>query len=305
MQTLHRSRDRLVGERTALINQLRAILLERGIVIPQGKRHLERHLAALLDSEDARGLSPRMRLLIADGRAQWRELDRRIAVFDAEFAAFTKENEDAKRLATIPGVGVMIASALIAAIGKAEAFEHGRDLSAWLGLVPRQSTTGGKPKLFGISKTGQQISAQVADPRRARGAATHCGTRHGAWPMGQGIARPRASQCRRRGLGQQAGADRVGGIATRRNVRRQGSVRGGIGIGWSAHETLIGRRCLRVVKTRDGLTDSRTASWKPGIKNGARRREFYEDRDARISILAGSSLRGRIRCSRLIKRRSR
>ena len=157
MQTLHRSRDRLVGERTALINQLRAILLERGIVVPQGKRHL----AILLDVEEAPGMSPRMRLLIADGRAQWRELDRRIAVFDAEFAAFTKENEDAKRLATIPGVGVMIASALIAAIGKADAFEHGRDLSAWLGLVPRQSTTGGKPKLFGISKRGNKYMRKL------------------------------------------------------------------------------------------------------------------------------------------------
>ena len=102
MQTLHRSRDRLVGERTALINQLRAILVERGIVIAQGKRNLERTLDALLDGQDAQGLGPRMRLLIADGRAQWRELDSRVAGFDAEFAAFTKENEDAKRLATIP-----------------------------------------------------------------------------------------------------------------------------------------------------------------------------------------------------------
>jgi transposase len=134
-----------------------------------------------------------MRLLIADGRAQWRELDRRTAVFDAEFAAFTKENEDAKRLATIPGVGIMIASALIAAIGKAEAFEHGRDLSAWLGLVPRQSTTGSKPKLFGISKRANKYLRKLLI-HGARGFATHCGTRHGAWPMGQGIARPRASR---------------------------------------------------------------------------------------------------------------
>ena len=186
MQTLHRSRDRLVGERTALINRLRAILLERGIVIPQGKRHLERHLAALLDCEDARGLSPRMRLLIADGRAQWRELDRRIAVFDAEFAAFTKENEDANRLATIPGVGVTIASALIAAIGKAEAFEHGRDLSAWLGLVPRQSTTGGKPELFGISKRGNKYLRKLLI-HGARAALPHIAERDtalGRWAKG-------------------------------------------------------------------------------------------------------------------------
>ena len=96
MQTLHRSRDRLVAERTALINQLRAILLERGIVIPQGKRKLEQYLVTLMDEQDAQGLSPRMRMLIVDVRVQWQELDRRIGVFDREFAAFTKDNEDAR-----------------------------------------------------------------------------------------------------------------------------------------------------------------------------------------------------------------
>jgi transposase len=127
MQTLHRSRDRLVGERTALINQLRAILLERGIVAPQGKRKLEQFLVKLTDEQGGAGLSPRMILLVTDARAQWAELDRRIAAFDAEFVRWTKENEDARRLATIPGVGATIASALIAAIGKGETFEHGRD----------------------------------------------------------------------------------------------------------------------------------------------------------------------------------
>ena len=120
MQTLHRSRDRLVGERTALINQLRAILLERGIVAPQGKRKLEQFLVKLMDEQGGAGLSPRMILLVTDARAQWAELDRRIAAFDAEFLRWTKENEDARRLATIPGVGATIASALIAAIGKGE-----------------------------------------------------------------------------------------------------------------------------------------------------------------------------------------
>jgi transposase len=154
MQTLHRSRDRLVGERTALINQLRAILLERGLIIPQGKHKLEQCLVALLDEHEEHGLSPRMRTLVADMRTQWRELDRRIAAFDAEFVSWARENADARRLASIPGVGVMIATALIAAIGKAESFARGRDLAAWLGLVPRQSTTGGKPRLLGISKRG-------------------------------------------------------------------------------------------------------------------------------------------------------
>ena len=87
MQTLHRSRDRLVGERTALINQLRAILLERGIVVAKGKRNLEKFLAGLLEGPDNHGLSERMRALIADMGAQWLELDHRIRAFDAEFAA--------------------------------------------------------------------------------------------------------------------------------------------------------------------------------------------------------------------------
>ena len=95
-----------------------------------------------------------MVLLVADARAQWAELDRRIAAFDAEFVRWVKENEDARRLATIPGFGAIVASALVAAVGRAEAFDRGRDLSAWLGIVPRQFTTGGKPKLLGISKRG-------------------------------------------------------------------------------------------------------------------------------------------------------
>src|ERR1700758_4428220 len=154
MQTLHRSRDRLVGERTALINQLRAILLERGLVAPQGKRKLEQFLAVVMDKQAGAGLSPRMILLVADARAQWVELDRRIAAFDAEFVRWAKENEDARRLTTIPGFGAIVASAFVASVGRAESFDRGRDLSAWLGIVPRQFTTGGKPKLLGISKRG-------------------------------------------------------------------------------------------------------------------------------------------------------
>jgi transposase len=91
MQTLHRSRDRLVGERTALINQLRAILLERGIVVPQGKRKLEHYLVMLMGEHQGGALTARMRMLVADMQAQWRELDRRIAAFEAEFTSFAKE----------------------------------------------------------------------------------------------------------------------------------------------------------------------------------------------------------------------
>jgi transposase len=154
MQTLHRSRDRLVGEQTALINQLRAILLERGMVAPKGKRKLAEFLVVLMDEQGGAGLTPRMNLLVSDARAQWAELDRRIAAFDAEFVRCVKDDEDARRLTTIPGFGAILASALVAAVGRAESFDRGRDLSAWLGIVPRQFTTGGKPKLLGISKRG-------------------------------------------------------------------------------------------------------------------------------------------------------
>jgi transposase len=156
MQTLHRVRDRLVGERTALINQLRAILLERGSIVPQGRRKLELHLAAMPDPDCDTSHSPRVRRLIDDMRAEWLELDRRIAAFDNEFAARARSNEDARRLATIPGIGVLNATALVAALGNGETFARGRDLAAWLGLVPRQVTTGGKPRLVGITKRGNK-----------------------------------------------------------------------------------------------------------------------------------------------------
>ena len=154
-QTLHRARDRLVGERTALMNQLRAILLERGIVVPQGVFQLSQRVRAVLD-EDCATLSPRVRSLIADMLDQWRALDERIRGFDQEFAVQARADEAARRLATIPGIGPLNATALVAAVGDARTFARGRDLAAWLGLVPRQATTGGKPRLLGITKRGSK-----------------------------------------------------------------------------------------------------------------------------------------------------
>ena len=126
------------------------------MVAPQGKRKLEQCLAVLMDEQSGAGLSPRMIRLVGDARLQWAELDRRISAFDAEFVGWVKENEEARRLTTIPGVGAIVASALLAAVGRAESFDRGRDLAAWLGLVPRQFTTGGKAKLLGISKRGNK-----------------------------------------------------------------------------------------------------------------------------------------------------
>jgi transposase len=155
LQSLHRVRQRLVGRRSALINQLRAILLERGIVVPQTRRALEKWLTEIL-TDESNGLSPRMRRLIEELRAEWRELDRRIAAFDEEFHAVAKREADCRRLCEIPGIGVLNATALVAAVGDGSAFSKGRDFAAWLGLTPRECSTGGKQRLLGISKRGNK-----------------------------------------------------------------------------------------------------------------------------------------------------
>ncbi len=185
VQVLHRVRDRLVGQRTSLMNQIRSILLERGIVVAQGRRKLLDALEAL-SSDDNGTVGPRVRLLLNDMLDQWRALDTPITALDDEFAEMARNNPAARRLATIPGIGVLNATALVAAIGDGRTFSRGRDLSAWLGLVPRQATTGGKPKLLGITKRGSKYlrkliiqGARAALPSLARTA-----TPLGAWLRG-------------------------------------------------------------------------------------------------------------------------
>jgi transposase len=155
LQTIHRVRQRLVGGRTALINQLRAILLERGITVPQRRRVLERELPGIL-ADERNGLSPRIRLLIENMRAEWHELDRGIEAFDAELVAMAKTNDACRRLCEIPGIGALNATALVAAVSNGAAFAKGRDMAAWLGLTPREYSTGGKQRLLGISKRGNK-----------------------------------------------------------------------------------------------------------------------------------------------------
>jgi transposase len=155
LQTIHRVRHRLVGRRTALINQLRAILLERGITVPQRRRVLATQLAAILADEQS-GLSPRIRHLIEDMRVEWRELDVRIEAFDAELVATARQDDACCRLCAIPGIGALNATALVAAVGNGSVFDKGRDMAAWLGLVPREHSTGGKQRLLGISKRGNK-----------------------------------------------------------------------------------------------------------------------------------------------------
>ena len=154
MQSLHRARDRLVGERTALINQLRAVLLERGIVVSQGRRKLERYVDALLAEEEIR-LSPRTGLLVDDLRAEWRELDRRILAFDDEFADQARTDETARLLTSIPGIGPLNATALTDAIGNAQTFGRG----SLAGAGAKASDDRRQTQTSGDQQARQRISA--------------------------------------------------------------------------------------------------------------------------------------------------
>ena len=185
VQILHRARDRLVGQRTALTNQMRSLLLERGITIPQGRRKLQEQLAELF-AEEASSVSVRIRRLLADMQEQWRSLDERITAFDDEFAVMARTDPAARRLATIPGIGVLNATALVAAIGGGETFGCGRDLAAWLGLVPRQVTTGGRPKLLGITKRGNKYLRKllIQGARAAMPTLSRTATPLGSWLRG-------------------------------------------------------------------------------------------------------------------------
>ena len=153
LQALHRVRDRLVQRRTAVINQIRGFLLERGIVFAQGPASLRRQMPLLLENADE-NLTPRLRSLLAHLWDEWKELIVDIEGIGEEIEAIAAEDTACQRLRSIPGVGPLVSTATVAAIGNGSAFRKGREFAAWLGLVPRQHSTGGKPWLGAISKRG-------------------------------------------------------------------------------------------------------------------------------------------------------
>jgi len=153
MQSLHRVRERWVMRRTAAVNQIRGLLLERGITLRQGRRHVDRALPGILEDADAR-LSGALRLLLAQLKLELEQLTLRIEDADAAIEKTAQEKDACRRLVAIPGIGPVTATALIAAIGNGAAFHKGREFAAWLGIVPREHSTGGKQKLLGISKRG-------------------------------------------------------------------------------------------------------------------------------------------------------
>src|SRR6201982_3020843 len=152
---LHRVRSRLVGRRTGVINQIRGFLIERGITVRQGPMPLRKALPQILSS-DTGALSPRMVGLIADLAQDWRRLDERITAVSAEIEALAEQDDSCQRLMTEPGAGRITSSAVVAAIGNGTGFKQGRDFGAWLGLVPKQESTGDRTILGKISKRGNK-----------------------------------------------------------------------------------------------------------------------------------------------------
>jgi transposase len=155
LQALHRVRTRLIRNRTALINQIRGFLLEHGIAVRQGYRHLRHQLPSILaDRTDV--LSPRMIQIIEDLIADWVQLDERIEVVTEEIDAVAKRDPGCQQLMSVPGIGPIIASAMAAAVGDGAAFGKGRNFAAWLGLVPKQMSTGDRTILGRITKRGNR-----------------------------------------------------------------------------------------------------------------------------------------------------
>jgi transposase len=150
---LHRVRQGLVKARTAQANQMRGLLSEFGLIVPQGIAHLYERVPLLLDqANDA--LPGAFRELMQRLLAHLKELDRQVGEMERQIQAWHRTNALSRKLEQIPGIGPITASALVASIGNAQNFANGRQLAAWLGLVPRQHSTGGKANLLGISKRG-------------------------------------------------------------------------------------------------------------------------------------------------------
>ena len=152
-QSLHRVRSLAVAQRTAQVNQVRGLLAEQGIEIGQGRTRVRAALPGILEDGE-NGLSGAFRELVMDAYETLVRMDERLEALAARIERWAKADEQAQRLLGIPGIGPITATALVAAVGDVKTFRNGRELAAWLGLVPRQHSTGGRAQLLGISKRG-------------------------------------------------------------------------------------------------------------------------------------------------------
>jgi transposase len=171
LQALHRIRDQLVSSRTRLINQMRAFCLEYGVAIRQGAGVFRLDLPRVL-ADETNDLTPAMRRMLAELFEDFGRPHQRIVQVTREIEGLTARDDRARRLTTIPGIGPMAATALLAAIGDGRQSRRARDLAAWLGLVPREHSTGGKTTLLGISKRGNRYVRRLLI-HGARSCVTH------------------------------------------------------------------------------------------------------------------------------------
>jgi transposase len=153
LQAVHRVRSRLVSARTRLVNQVRGLLAEHGFVIARDIGQLRRHLADIVGCGE-RTLNDLVRGLLIEMQEELAEIDRRIAIYDRRIRALYCSSEPCQRLGKIEGIGPLSATALVAAVGDQRCFKNGRQFAAWLGLVPKQQSSGGRARLLGISKRG-------------------------------------------------------------------------------------------------------------------------------------------------------
>jgi transposase len=179
---LHRARHLFIRQQTAVINSIRAYLAELGIVAPVGRRGVEQLLEIVADTTDRR-LPEVARVCLAALGSQLRALKAQILEFDRRIIAWHRSSATSKRLDAIPGVGPALATALVASVADAKAFRSGRDFSAWVGLVPKQNSSGGKDRLGSISKQGDRYLRSLFTAGALaviRYAKIH-GTRHRPW----------------------------------------------------------------------------------------------------------------------------
>lgn len=152
---LHRVRQQMVSERTALINQIRGLLSEFGLIMAKGRYAAQHAIPDILEDAE-NGLPSLARRLLHDVWQRIQQINQQVLAYDREMEAQARQNESASRLMTIPGIGAITATALIASIAEPKQFRNGRQLAAWLGLTPRQYSTGGKPRLGRITKQGDK-----------------------------------------------------------------------------------------------------------------------------------------------------
>lgn len=167
MQATHRVRQRFITERTATVNQMRALLLEYGVTVPVGRKLFERTLPRILEDAE-NGLPEFIRSLVMRLRERWQYLDIQIDEMSELLEQAATASDKCRLIRSIPGIGPIVATGIVAAIGDGRHFKKARDLSAWLGLVPRQYSTGGKPCLGSISKRGNTyLRRQVVQGAKA------------------------------------------------------------------------------------------------------------------------------------------